>query len=116
MNVCGFSQSCKCMIIFDGKKDCFSSLPAFVKKSFANTTAIRQFMQITEPGCKVYAIMLENYESKGPHTYEISLNGRLRTGFGKGTVKYIKPTSNISAATMSSFFKTDTTAPTPDVS
>lgn len=116
MNVCGFSKSCKCMVIFDGKKDFFNSLPAFVKKSFANTAAIRQFMQINETGCKMYALMLENYETKGPHSYEVSLAGRLRNGFGKCTVKYIKPTSNINATSMSSFFKTDMTAQTQDVS
>lgn len=103
MNVCGFSPSCKCITVCDGKKDWFTSCPAQVKRAFSNTQAIRQFMGITE-NCKVYAIVLEDYQSKGPHMYELLLNGKVRSGFGKGTVKFVKPSSNTNAATVATFF------------
>lgn len=100
----GFADSCKCLTIFDGKTDSFASSMPIVKKKFANTHAIRQFMQIDEV-CKVFALVLENYASKGPHNYEFRSATRARSGYGKGTVHYIKPTSNMSAKAVSSFFK-----------
>ena len=89
-NVHGFAESCQCLPIFDGKTDSFVSCMDIVKKKFANTQAVRQFMQIDE-ACKVFALVLENYESKGHHTYEFHCLTRPRSGYGKGTVS----TSNL---------------------
>lgn len=106
-NVHGFSTSCKTITINDGKKDWFDTCLPLIKKKFVNTMGIRHFMQITEP-CKVFAIVLEGYTSKGPHNYELHVtSSRFTRGYGKGSVEYIKPTSNTTAASMASFFKTN---------
>ena len=101
----GFADSYKCLPIFDGTTDTFASCMPVVKKKFNDTHAVRKFMQIDEV-CKVFALVLENYTSKGPHTYETQVVTRARAGYGKCTLNYIKPTSNISVQSVSAFFKT----------
>ena len=103
MNVVGFAPTAQCVAVFDGKSDAFASCLPVVKKKFHDTQAIRKFMDITET-CKVFAIVLDEFVSKGHYTYEVAIAKPLRSGYGKGNVKFLKPSNNTSAQAMQAFF------------
>ena len=91
LQVVGFSKSLTCFTLFDGTTDSLQSSPPVVKKHFKDLGAIRAHMSIDlNESCKLYAIILEDYESKGNGAYELSLQGRIRTGYGKTTVSQVQ--------------------------
>ena len=108
-NVCGFSDSCQCITIFDGKTDTFDTCLQSVRGNFKNTAAIRRYMQVDDASSKVFAIVLEPYTPKGIHTYELHMSTqRVRHGYGRANVRYVKPTNNTDHGAMASFFKPST--------
>ena len=102
-NVAGFAPLAQSVTVFDGKSDLFDSCPSMIRKRFTSTQSIREFMGITE-NCKVFALVMEDFVSKGHHKYEVNITKALRSGYGKGSVKWIKPTSNTDANAVASFF------------
>ena len=86
----GFSQTCKSVTICDGTSDYFELVHPVVKKSFKSTAAIRTALGWDrESSTKMFAVILEDYVSKGTAVYEVLLHGRMRTGYGKAQVKEI---------------------------
>ena len=89
--------------IHDGTTDSFSSLPPDISKKFKNTNSIRSHMSFATSS-KVFAVVLENYVSKGVFKYEVS-NVKIRLGFGKADFKYVAPESTTRADMESMFTK-----------
>lgn len=75
-------------VVHDGRADFFKSMPAFVRRKFASTTSIRDFMEEDE-SCKVFALVMKDYQGKGPHRYELS-NCRMRLGYGRCNRKLVR--------------------------
>ena len=75
------------LTINDGSHDHFSSMPTSVKKRVTSTQAIRDHMDFGTEG-KLFAIVLEQYTSKGIYRYELS-QLKVRSGYGKGSVARI---------------------------
>lgn len=86
-HVRGFADKVTVLTINDGSHDHFSSMPASVKKRFTSTQAIRDHMDFGTEG-KLFAIVLEQYTSKGIYRYELS-NLKVRSGYGKGSMARI---------------------------
>ena len=61
---------------------------------------------------KVFAIVMEDFEGKGPHKFELT-NNRFRTGFGKVNIKFIPP-EGVSAVNVKNFFGVSESAATAD--
>ena len=88
--VSGFSQSCKSVTICDGASDFFDLVHPCVKKSFKSTAALRTALGWDrEAATKLYAVILEDYASKGTAAHEVLVQGRIRTGYGKANVTEI---------------------------
>ena len=83
----GFGNYRTCLIVHDGYTDFFRAMPATVKKRFSNTAGIRDMMGENE-SCKVFALLMDTFEGKGPHRYEVS-NPRFKSGFGKCNLKCV---------------------------
>ena len=81
----GMAASATLLTIHDGTADYFDSMPSHVKKRFPGTTALIASQSLHDKSGKVFAIVLENYQSKGVARFEIT-NTKLRQGFGKGSV------------------------------
>ncbi len=100
----GFCESIRCVTIFDGTSDMFESLPPTIKKKFQNTSGIRTFMGVdANESCKVFAIVMDNYKSKGVHQYELKVGGRVRSGYAKCEVNEIQRVA-LTKEKMNSFF------------
>ena len=85
----GFCVLKTVLTVHDGKSDFFRSMPQSVQKRFTSTSGIRQHIGGAD-SCKVFAILCEDFQGKGPYKYELS-NGRVRQGFGKINIKFIPP-------------------------
>lgn len=88
-NVHGSCMLKAVLTVHDGKSNFFESMPPSVRKRFTSTSGIRQFMGGGH-SCKVFAILCEDFQGKGPYKYELS-NTRVRQGFGKSNIKFIPP-------------------------
>ena len=69
-SVLGFGTTATILTIHDGNTNSFDSMPAVVKKKFPNTAAIRTFMNASSSS-KVYALIIESFQKKGPLEYEV---------------------------------------------
>lgn len=89
--VVGFSKTLVCFTLFDGTTDSLQSSPPIVKKHFKDLGAVRTHMSIDlNEACKLFAIILEDYTSKGNAAYDLSIQGRIRSGYGKATVSQVQ--------------------------
>lgn len=86
--VLGFATYKTCLVVHDGKTDFFKTMPPHVRKNFPSTSAIRDFMQADESS-KVFAVVMEGFEGRGPYRYELS-NNRFRVGYGKTNLKGVQ--------------------------
>ena len=99
--VLGFARNVSVLAVHDGSSDHFQSMPPHVKKNFKSLQDLKRMMKV-DGSCKLYAIVLEEFEPKGTHTYEVS-GIKLRTGFGKTQIELIPPSSG-SLADKKAFF------------
>ena len=83
----GYAASHTLLVLHDGKHDHFNVAPASVRKHFKDTPAIREFVN-TDESSKIFALVLEDYKSKGQYRYELS-NVRLRNGYGRANLKNV---------------------------
>ena len=88
----GWGASFTVWPLHDGTTDSFASAPPAVTKRFKSTSDIRKHMSFAASS-KVFAIVIEQYNSKGVHTFEIS-NTKLRVGFGRADYKLVPPSSH----------------------
>ena len=85
----GRAEAHSVFVIHDGSKDYFTSAPPCVRVLFESTAEIREFTRF-DVSSKVFAIILEQFKTKGPLNYEMSAM-KLRNVFGKGTIKLVSP-------------------------
>ena len=97
----GYASSHTLLVLHDGKSDQFNLAPPIVKKQFKNVSAIRDFVG-AEVSSKVFALVLEDYKSKGQYRFELS-SVRMRLGYGRANLKCVS-SQGTSASDVMRFF------------
>ena len=98
--ISGVAKSVAVTTIVD-QKDHFDALPATIKKSFRSSQDIKNMMGV-DGSCKLYAVVCEEYQPRGPFYYELSIT-KQRLGFGKGTIHHV-PAQSSTKEEKTSFF------------
>lgn len=89
LSVMGFADSVTSLVIHDGKNDHFDIMPSNVKGKFTNSLGMRSKMGLDRNStCKLFAIILHSYKSKGPNNYDVS-DRKLRSGYGTATISLV---------------------------
>lgn len=87
----GFAESTTTLVVHDGRKDFFASMPLYVTQPYKDTRHIRTLIG-QERNCtsKIVAVVLNNYTVKPPGHFDI-FERKLRNGYGTASISKAPP-------------------------